>query len=33
MKRILMENCNDLGRERYHQGAGIPNLMKMLMNT
>ena len=33
VKRILMENCNDLGRERYHQGAGIPNLMKMLMNT
>jgi len=33
VKRILMANCNDLGRERYHQGAGIPNLMKMLMNT
>ena len=33
VKRILLENCNDLGRERYHQGAGMPNLMKMLMNT
>jgi subtilisin family serine protease len=33
VKRILLENCNDLGRDRYHQGAGMPNLMKMLMNT
>jgi len=33
VKRILMENCNDLGRDRYHQGAGLPNLMKMLLNT
>jgi hypothetical protein len=33
VKRILLENSNDIGRDRYHQGAGIPNLMKMLMNT
>lgn len=33
VKQILLNNCNDLGRDRYHQGAGIPNLMKMLMNT
>jgi subtilisin family serine protease len=33
VKRILLENCNDLGRDRYHQGAGIPNLHKMLLNT
>lgn len=33
VKRILMDNCNDLGRDRYHQGAGLPNLMKMLLNT
>ncbi len=33
VKQILLDNCNDLGRDRYHQGAGMPNLMKMLMNT
>ncbi len=33
VKQILVDNCNDLGRDRYHQGAGIPNLMKMLTNT
>ena len=33
VKEILMENCNNLKRDRYHQGAGLPNLMKMLMNT
>jgi subtilisin family serine protease len=33
VKRILLENCNDLDRDRYHQGAGIPNLMKMLLST
>ena len=33
VKRILLDNCNDLGRDRYHQGAGMPNLMKMLTNT
>jgi subtilisin family serine protease len=33
VKKILLDNCNDLGRDRYHQGAGMPNLMKMLMNT
>jgi subtilisin family serine protease len=33
VKKILMDNCNDLGRDRYHQGAGIPNLVKMLVNT
>ena len=33
VKSILLENCNDLGRDRYHQGSGLPNLMKMLMNT
>ncbi len=33
VKKILLDNCNDLGRDRYHQGAGLPNLMKMLMNT
>jgi hypothetical protein len=33
VKQILKANCNDLGRDRYHQGTGIPNLVKMLMNT
>lgn len=33
VKRILIDNCNDLGRDRYHQGAGMPNLMKMLLNV
>jgi pimeloyl-ACP methyl ester carboxylesterase len=33
VKRILVENCVDLERERGQQGAGLPNLMKMLMNT
>jgi len=33
VKRIVLENCNDLGRAQYHQGAGMPNLMKMLMSS
>ena len=33
VKEILLGNCSDLGRDRYHQGAGLPNLMKMLLNT
>lgn len=33
VKQILLENCNDLGRDRNHQGAGMPNLMAMLTNT
>jgi subtilisin family serine protease len=33
VKRLLLRHCTDLGRDRYHQGAGIPNLMKMLMET
>lgn len=33
VKRILLENCTDLGRDPYHQGAGMPNLMAMLANA
>lgn len=33
VKRILIGNCTDLGRDRYLQGAGMPNLVKMLANT
>lgn len=33
VKEILMRNTTDLGRDRYHQGAGMPNLVKMLVAT
>jgi subtilisin family serine protease len=33
VKEILAQHCTDLRRDRYHQGAGLPNLVKMLMNT
>ena len=33
VKELLMAQCTDLGRDRYHQGAGLPNLVKMLMAT
>jgi subtilisin family serine protease len=33
VKRILLENCTDLGRDRTMQGAGMPNLVKMLVQT
>jgi hypothetical protein len=33
VKAILLEHCTDLKRDRYHQGAGLPNLAKMLLNT
>jgi subtilisin family serine protease len=33
LKRILVAQCTDLGRDRYLQGAGLPNLVKMLANT
>jgi hypothetical protein len=33
VKRILLEHCTDLQRDRYHQGAGLPNLAKMLLET
>jgi hypothetical protein len=32
-KRILLEHCTDLKRERQQQGAGMPNLVKMLVAT
>ena len=32
VKKHLMENCTDLGRDRSMQGAGLPNLVKMLVN-
>jgi len=33
VKSILLENCTDLKRDRYQQGAGLPNLAKMLLHT
>jgi hypothetical protein len=33
VKRILLDNCTDLGRQRTMQGAGMPNLVKMLVNV
>lgn len=33
VKQIVLENCTDLKRDPMHQGAGLPNLVKMLMNT
>jgi len=31
VKKILLQSCIDIGRDRYHQGAGVPNLMQMLL--
>jgi hypothetical protein len=33
VKRILLDQCTDIGRDRPMQGAGMPNLVKMLVNT
>jgi subtilisin family serine protease len=33
VKRILLANCTDLQRDRPQQGAGMPNLVRMLLNT
>ena len=33
VKRILLDNCTDLGRDRLLQGAGMPNLVRMLVAT
>ena len=31
VKKALLASCVDLGRDRYHQGHGVPNLMQMLL--
>lgn len=33
VKRILLDHCTDLKRDRYHQWAGLPNHSKMLLET
>jgi len=30
---MLLAQCTDLARDPYIQGRGMPNLVKMLMNT
>ena len=33
VKQLLLGSCTDLQRDRMHQGAGMPNLVKMLLNS
>lgn len=33
VKRLLLDHCVDLGRDPNFQGAGVPNLMQMLLST
>lgn len=33
VKALLLRTATDIGRDRYHQGHGVPNLMRMLMET
>ncbi len=33
VKEIVLSHCTDLKRDRYHQGAGMPNLVRMLAGT
>ncbi len=33
VKEILLDACTDLKRDRMHQGAGMPNLVKMLLGS
>ena len=33
VKKILLDTCTDIGRDRHHQGKGIPNLMRMLLSV
>ncbi len=33
VKKILLDNCTDLERDPYIQGRGMPNLVKMVLNT
>jgi subtilisin family serine protease len=33
VKEILLSACTDLKRDRMHQGAGMPNLVKMLLSS
>jgi subtilisin family serine protease len=33
VKKILLDHATDLERDLYIQGRGMPNLVKMLLNT
>ena len=33
VKALMLRTCIDLGRDRYHQGHGMPNLMRMLLEA
>jgi subtilisin family serine protease len=33
VKKLVLDNCTDLTRDPYIQGHGMPNLIKMLVNT
>ena len=33
VKKVLLDACVDINRDRYHQGKGIPNLMQMLLSV
>ena len=33
VKALLLGSCTDLGRDRYVQGNGLPNLMRMLLSV
>ncbi len=33
VKERLLATCTDLGRDRYVQGAGLPNLVRLLLST
>lgn len=33
VKKILLSSCTDIGRDKFHQGHGIPNLMQMLLSV
>lgn len=33
VKELLLRTCTDLKRDRYHQGHGVPNLMRMLLDA
>jgi hypothetical protein len=33
VKKILLATATDIGRDRYHQGSGVPNLMQMLLSV
>ena len=33
VKSLLLDHCTDLNRDSYVQGAGLPNLVRMLLAT